>query len=71
MTSQKIAMLIPCTSKGRDNWKTMKDTYIIDYSVKHFLLTQDKEHEYVFYIGYYSDDRIFADASQQDILKQV
>jgi len=70
MTSQKIAMLIPCTSKGRDNWKTMKDTYIVNYSVKHFLLTQDKEQEYVFYIGYDSDDRIFADVTQQDILKR-
>lgn len=70
MTSRKIALLIPCTSKGRDNWKTMKDTYINNLTVKHFLLTQDKEHEYVFYIGYDSDDRIFADVTQQEILKR-
>ena len=51
MSRQKIAMLIPCTSKGRDNWKTIKDTYINNLTVKYFLLTQDKEHEYVFYIN--------------------
>jgi hypothetical protein len=70
MTSHKIALLIPCTSKGRDNWKTMKDVYLNNLSVKHFLLTQDKEHEYVFYIGYDSDDRIFADVTQQEVLKR-
>ena len=48
MTSHKIALLIQCTSKERDTWNTMKDTYLNDLSVKHFLLTQDKEHEYVF-----------------------
>ena len=70
MTSHKIALLIPCTSKERDSWNTMKDTYLNNLSVKHFLLTQDKEHEYVFYIGYDSDDRIFADVTQQDVLKR-
>lgn len=70
MTSHKIALLIPCTSKERDTWNTMKDTYLNNLSVKHFLLTQDKEHEYVFYIGYDSDDRIFADVTQQDVLKR-
>ena len=70
MAGHKIALLIPCTSKGRDYWQTMKDTYLNNLSVKHFLLTQDKEHEYVFYIGYDSDDRIFADVTQQEILKR-
>ena len=70
MTTHKIAMLIPCTSKGRDQWQTIKDSYLDNLSVKHFLLTQDKEHEYVFYIGYDGDDRIFADVAQQDMLKR-
>jgi hypothetical protein len=70
MSNRKISMLIPCTSKGRNNWKTMKDTYLHNLSLKHFLLTQDKEHEYVFYIGYDSDDRIFSDTSQHAILNR-
>ena len=70
MSNHKIAMLIPCTSKGRDNWRTMKDTYLHNLSLKHFLLTQDKEHEYVFYIGYDSDDRIFSDTSQHEMLNR-
>ena len=44
MAEHKIALLIPCTSKDRDYWQTMKDTYLNNLSVKHFLLTQDKEH---------------------------
>ena len=55
MSTHKIALLIPCTSKGRDQWQTIKDSYLDNLSVKHFLLTQDKEHEYVFYIGYDGD----------------
>jgi len=58
MPTHKIALLIPCTSKGRELWNSMNDTYPHNLSVKHFLLTQDKENEYVFYIGYDGDDRI-------------
>lgn len=61
----KIALTIPCTSKGRDEWKTMNDTYLYNLSVKTFLLTQDKEHEYIFYIGYDNDDRIFSKKTEQ------
>jgi len=55
----KIALLIPTTCKGRDGWATIKDTYLFKLTLKSFLLTQDKEHEYIFYIGIDSDDRIF------------
>lgn len=61
----KIALTIPCTSKGRDEWKTMNDTYLYNLSVKTFLLTQDREHEYIFYIGYDNDDRIFSKKTEQ------
>jgi hypothetical protein len=64
-----IALLIPCTSKGRDEWNCMKDTYLYNYTLKTFLLTQTKEYNYTFYIGYDEDDRIFSNISQQDIIK--
>ena len=63
--SKKIALLIPTTSKGRDSWAKIKDTYLYNLSLKTLLLTQSNEHEYVFYIGIDSDDRIFANLLQQ------
>ena len=65
MTPYKIGILIPCTSRGRDDWQSMKDTYLYNLTLKHFLLTQDKEHKYVFYIGYDKDDRLFSDKEQR------
>lgn len=65
----KIALTIPCTSKGRPEWETMKDTYMYNLTLKTFLLTQDKEHEYHFYIGFDHDDRIFSNKKEQQILE--
>lgn len=64
-----VALLIPCTSKGRDEWTTMKDTYLYNYTLKTFLLTQNKEYNYTFYIGYDADDRIYSKIEQQHIIK--
>jgi len=64
----KIAILIPSTSKGRDSWKTIKDSYLYNYTLKTFLLTYDKEHEYTFYIGFDYDDRIYSKKSEQSQL---
>ena len=69
MTEQnkhKIALLIPTTSKGRDSWATVKDTYLFNLTLKTFLLTQNKEHEYIFYIGIDADDRIFSNPKYQE-----
>jgi hypothetical protein len=65
----KIALLIPCTSKGRDEWISMKDTYLYNYTLKTFLLTQTKEYKYTFYIGYDEDDRIYSKNSEQRVIK--
>jgi hypothetical protein len=54
----KIGILIPSTSNGRD-WKTYQDSYLFNLSLKTFLLTYDKEHEYVFYIGIDRGDKIY------------
>jgi len=65
-----IALLIPSTSRGRDNWSSIKDTYLMNMSVKTFLLTQNKEHRYTFYIGCDADDRILSQSTQQDELRR-
>lgn len=54
----KIAFLIPCTSNGR-NWDNIKQSYLYNLSLKTFLITQDKEHIYKFFIGYDSNDLIY------------
>ena len=62
--------MIPTTCKGRDNWGTVKDTYLFKLTLKSFLLTQDKEHEYIFYIGIDSDDRIFSKQYYQNEIRK-
>ena len=59
----KIGFLIPSTSKGR-NWSSYKDSYLYSLTLKTFLLTYDKEHEYTFYIGVDSGDPIYDNPEQ-------
>jgi hypothetical protein len=54
----KIALIIPCTSKNRP-WTNIKESYLFNLTFKTFLLTQDKEHEYHFYLGIDNDDTLF------------
>ena len=55
----QVALLVLATSKNRDNWKTIKDSYLFNMTLKTFLLTHDREHNYTVYIGIDKDDRIF------------
>lgn len=59
ISKMKIAILIPSTSKGRDEWKDAKDTYLYKHTFKTLLLTYDDEHEYRFYVGIDRGDRIY------------
>ena len=61
----KVALLILATSKNRDNWVTIKDSYLFNMTLKTFLITQDKENDYLFYIGIDKNDRIFDKEDQQ------
>ena len=72
VTSYKIGILVPCTSRGRDLWLSICDSYFLNLTMKHLLLTQDKEHHYTFYIGGDNDDRIFGERarySKQELAK--
>ena len=62
----KVAFLIITTSHKRDNWVTIKDSYLHNMTLKTLLLTQDKEHDYKFYIGIDANDRIFDKKDQQE-----
>ena len=66
----KVGVLIPSTSKGRD-WDTVKDTYLYNYTLKTFVLTYDREHEYVFYIGIDKADRIYDNATVKQYLEKM
>ena len=61
----KIGALILATSKNRDDWVMMQDTYLYQLTLKTFLLTIDKEHNYIFYVGIDKDDRIFDNETQK------
>lgn len=54
----KIGLLIPSTSNARD-WNSYQDTYLYNLSLKTFLITYDKEHEYIFYVGIDRGDKIY------------
>jgi len=65
----KVALLIPCTSNKRP-WKNIKESYFYNLSLKTFLLTMDKEHEYTIYIGYDKDDIIFDNIDSHKIINR-
>ena len=61
-----IALLVLATSKERDNWQTIKDSYLYNMTLKTFLQTHNKEFKYIFYIGIDYDDRIFDKKYEQE-----
>jgi hypothetical protein len=65
----KIGVLIPCTSRWQD-WTTYKDSYLYKYTLKTFLRTYDKEHNYTFYIGIDKGDQIYDNEDVKDNLKR-
>jgi hypothetical protein len=65
----KIGLLVPCTSKGRQ-WTTIKQTYFYNLTFKTFLINQDKEHEYHFYLGVDNDDPIFNNVAEQGVIRR-
>ena len=66
----KIGFLILATSNNRDDWKSIKDSYLYNLTLKSSLLTIDTEHKYIYYIGIDKNDRIFDKQNEQkEILK--
>jgi hypothetical protein len=70
MSSYKVSLLIPTTSRGRDEWLTIKDTYLYKLSLKTFLKTLDKLNTYMVYIGYDANDRIFDSETTHDEIRR-
>tara|TARA_Y100000389_G_scaffold172755_1_gene181389 strand:+ start:3280 stop:4071 length:792 start_codon:yes stop_codon:yes gene_type:complete len=68
MEHYNIALLIITTSNKRDEWQSIKDSYLYNMTLKSFLATQSKEHKYKLYIGIDEDDRIFDKQYEQDII---
>ena len=65
----KIGILIPSTSKNRD-WKTIEESYLYKHTLKSFLLTYDKEHTYVFYIGIDRNDMVYDNGDNKNSLNR-
>jgi hypothetical protein len=64
----KIGLLIPSTSNGR-SWSSIKESYLYNLTFKTFLLTQDLEHEYVFYIGIDKGDTIYDSPQKEELIR--
>lgn len=67
----KLAILIPTTSKGRPQWKTLKDTYLYNLTIRSYLNTystqyNDQTIETIFYIGIDKDDPIWSNTQIQN-----
>ena len=69
--TEKVALLIPTTSKGKNNWKNIKDSFLFNNTIKTFLLTKCDEYLYEFYIGYDNNDRIFSLKQNQNIIHNL
>ena len=65
----KIGIIIPSTSNGRD-WKDIKESYLFKHTIKTFLLTYDKEHNYTFYVGIDRNDKIYDNSNNINYIKQ-
>ena len=65
----KVGILVPCTSRFQ-NWTTYQEIYLYKYSLKTFLLTYDKEHNYTFYIGIDKGDLIYDNDEIKNKLKR-
>lgn len=64
----KIGLLIPSTSNGRP-WTSVKESYLYNLTFKTFILTQDPEHEYVFYIGIDKGDKIYDTPQKEEFMR--
>lgn len=64
----KIGLLIPSTSTGRP-WTSVKESYLYNLTFKTFLLTQDPEHEYIFYIGIDEGDKIYDTPQKEEFMR--
>jgi len=71
--SRKIALLVLSTSKARNEWQSMKDTYLYNFTIKTFLLTMEKPavNQYVVYIGIDRGDRIFDNPAEQQTIQNL
>ena len=63
----KVGLLIPSTSHGR-SWKSYKESYLFNITLKSFMLTYNKEHNYTFYIGIDRNDPIYDNAITKEEL---
>ena len=54
----KIGILVPTSNNGK-NWIKAEDTFLYNILIRSFLNTTNDFHEYIFYIGIDTDDKIW------------
>jgi hypothetical protein len=66
----KIGILVPSTSRNRD-WENITDSYLYSIFLKSFLLTYNKEYEYVIYVGIDKDDKLLISVESQQVVQRL
>ena len=66
----KIAVIIPATS-NKCHYNYFQDTDLFNILFKSFFTTYDLNHEYKFYLGIDSDDKLYQDNSVQNDIKNI
>ena len=59
-----VGILVLSTTRGRD-FKTLKDTYLVNIFFSSFLQTYSKDYKYTIYIGYDTDDPLYSNSENR------
>ena len=69
MSKRKIGILIPTTTHMRP-WKLLRETHLYNTFLKSFLITYDKEHEYIIYLIMDDDDKLYSQETEKKALRR-
>lgn len=62
---QRLALLIPTTSRGRECWVTVEDTYLYNLTFSTYLQTQEVDIITTFYIGTDDEDKVWNEDNKE------
>ena len=69
MTKRKIGILVPTTTHMRP-WKLLRETHLYNTFLKSFLITYDREHEYIIYLIMDDDDKLYSQETEKKALRR-
>ena len=61
----RLALLIPTTSRGRNQWITVEDTYLYNLTFRTYIQTQEPDIITTFYIGTDDEDKLWNEENKE------